>query len=92
MDSDSCTIRYAHTANAGGHLAQRGGYGQLDRYPGSPGGIDERGQVCQLGLRRERGGLVVAQHAEQPPHLRQRLAGHLAQRAELGPGRFGQAG
>ena len=38
------------------------------------------------------GGPVVAQHAEQPPHLRQRLARNPAQRAELGQGRLGQAG
>jgi hypothetical protein len=55
---------------------------------GPPSGVDERWQVGQLGLRREPGRLVLAQHAEQPPHLGQRLPGHLAQRAELGAGRF----
>ena len=71
--------------DAGRQLARLAVDVQLDRQPGRAGALDQRAELVQRRLRRERGGLLAGvQHAEQVAHLAQRLAaGALDQRRGL---------
>ncbi len=71
--SASCTMRYAASADAVGHVGPGGRQVGLDPGAGRPRLVDEVAYVVEPGLRRHPG-VAVAEQAEQPAHLGERLA------------------